>query len=197
MNRQACSHEAGSRHHHRPVGEEERVQRGPEASPVHPGELGPAGSQIPVSQVLLRRNSSSKGAQHLGGRKETTSGPPEATAAPCLTAAPRPASWAWAWCPTEPVTARGPRGAGGSTGRGRAGPHRAGPCFIQGREQRAFTGCNPGRGEKNGQVCGEAGSHGGEEAAVRARLARGPGFRPLAAGEGPVCAPCQQGGLAF
>lgn len=88
-----------------------------------------------------------------------------------------------------------------------AGPTLIAPGLVSTRaeEQRPFMGCNPGRGEKNGQVYGEAGSHGGRERAAQAWLARGPGFRPLsqggrrslAASEGPVCALCQQGGQAF
>lgn len=80
-----------------------------------------------------------------------------------------------------------------------------GPVSPRAEEQRAFTGCNPGRGEKNGQVYAEAGSHGGKERAEQDWLAQGPGSGPhsqggrqsLAASEGPVCAICQLGGQAF
>lgn len=80
-----------------------------------------------------------------------------------------------------------------------------GPVSSRAEKQRAFTECNPGRGEKNSQVDAEAGSHGGKERAEQAWLAQGPGSGPnsqggrrsLAASEGLVCVICQLGGQAF
>ena len=57
-----------------------------------------------------------------------------------------------------------------------------GPVSTRAEEQRAFMGCNPGQGEKNGQVYEEEGSHGGKEGAQQAWLAWEPGFRPVLPG---------------
>lgn len=128
----------------------------------------------PTLPLLLLRNFLSKGAQYLGGQKETRSGPPEARGA----APPAPNSqpaFPSLELVSHPELVRGVP----DMGRGQGSPSTCQARFHPGQEQRAFTGCNPGRGEKNGQVYLEEGSHGGEEAAVRAGLAQGPGFRPL------------------
>lgn len=189
-------------HYLHPADAEGRVQQGPEL-PTFTQESRAALDHSQATMCYCRELSRTKEPSILG-QKKTKSGLPEAEAAPHSPCPPSPiTSWAWSSCPSK--SGSGPDGL--PTGRWPrwqrwAAPHRARPVSFRVEEQRAFTGCNPGRGEKNGQVYRELGSHEGKEQAVRALLAQGLGSGPhpwgsrrsLAASEGPICVHCQQRG---
>lgn len=124
----------------------------------------------PTAEKLLEQRS-----RHPGGRKETKSRPPEATAAspprPVVPPTPTPPA-SGPGAPARQPGPSGPRGAVGSVGRGGAAPRPAGPSFVQAREQRAFTGCNPGPGA-GGQVHTEG------KRQPRGLAGTGGRFRPL------------------